>query len=80
MQPELGWSLVKGRIHLIKGEVEEEAGCPDLVKETPVGMRMGYLLWHFLSLMGEVSAYPIGRLHMEPLQQLPGQHRRPRSG
>lgn len=79
MQPGLGWSLVKGRIHLITGEVEEEEGCLGLVKETAVGMRMGSLLWHFPSLKAEVSACPIGRLHTEPLQQLPGQHRRPHS-
>lgn len=78
MQPGLGWSLVKGKIHLTRGEVEEEEGCLGLVKETAVGMRTGCLLWHFLSLKAEVSACPIGRLHTEPLQQLPGQHRQPR--
>lgn len=48
MQPVLGWSLVKGRIHLTMGEVEEEAGCLGPVKETAVGMRMGSRLWHLL--------------------------------
>lgn len=79
MQPGLGWSGVKGRIHLIMGGVEEEEGCLGLVKETAVGMRKGSHLWHFLSLKAGVSACPIDRLHMEPLQQLPGQHRRPHS-
>ncbi len=78
-QPALGWSGVKGRIHLITGEVEEEEGCLGLVRETAAGMRMGSHLWHFLSLKAEVSACPNDRLHTEPLQQLPGQHRRPRS-
>jgi len=61
MRPGLGLSLVKGRIHLIKGDVEEEEGCLGLVKETAVGMRTGCLLWHFLLLKAEVSACPIGR-------------------
>lgn len=39
MQPGLGWSVVKGRIHLITGGVEEEEGCLGLVKEMVVGMR-----------------------------------------
>lgn len=79
MQPALGWSLVKGRIHLVTGGAEEEEGCLGLAKETAVGMRMGFLLWHFLSLKAEVLACPIGHLHMEPLQQLPGRLQRPRS-
>lgn len=61
------------------GEVEEEEGCLDLVKETAVGMKMGSHLWHFLLLKDEVSACPIDHLHMEPLLQLPGQHRQPHS-
>lgn len=79
MQPGLGWSGVKGRTHLITGEVEEAEGCLGLGKETAVGTRMGSHLGHFLSLKVEVSACPIDHSHMEPLQQLPGQHRRPRS-
>lgn len=78
-QPELGWYEVKGRIHLITGGVEEEGGCLGLVKETVAGMRMDFHLWHFLSLKAEVSACPIDHLHMEPLQQLPGQHQQPHS-
>ena len=78
-QPGLGWSGVRGKIHLITGAVEEEEGCQGLVKERAVGMRMGSHLWHFLLLKAGVSMCPIGRLHTEPLQQLPGQHRRPRS-
>lgn len=79
MQPGLGWSGVKGRIHLIMGEVQEEEGCLGLVKETAVGMRMGSHLWHFLSPKAEVSACPSDRLHMEPLQRLQGQHQQLRS-
>lgn len=79
MQPGLGWSEVKGRIHLITEEVEEEEGCLGPAKEMAAGMKMGSHLWHLLWLMVEVSEYPIDRLHTEPLQQLPGQHQRPRS-
>lgn len=78
MQPGLGWSGVKGRIHLIMGEAEEEEGCLGLVRETAAGRRMGSHLWHFL-LKDEVSVCPIDRLHKEPLQQHPGQHQRPHS-
>lgn len=77
-QPGPGWSLVKGRIRLITGELQEEEGCLRLVKETAAGGRRGSLLWP-LSLMAEVSACPIGHLHKEPLQLLPGQRRPPRS-
>lgn len=79
MQPGLGWSGVKGRIHLITEEVEEEEGCLDLVRETAVGMRMGFHLWRCLLLKAEVSAFPIDHLHMEPPPQLPGQRQRPHS-
>ncbi|AWP02817.1 Hypothetical protein SMAX5B_002386 [Scophthalmus maximus] len=78
MQPGLGWSGVKERTHLIM-DVEEEGGCLGLARETAVGMRTGFHLWHSLSLRAEVSGFPIDHLHTEPLQQLPGQHPRPRS-
>lgn len=78
-QPGLGWSGAKGRIHSIMGAVEEEEDCLGLVKETAVGMRKGSHLWHFLWLKAEVGEYPNVRLHMEPLQLLPGQHQRPHS-
>lgn len=79
MQPGLGWYEVKGSIHLIMKEVREVGGCPDLVKETAAVKSMDFHPWHFLSLKAEVSAFPIDRSHMEPLQQLPGQHQRPHS-
>lgn len=76
MQPGLGWSEVKGRIHLIT--VEEE-GFRGPVKETAAEMRMGYHLWHHLSLKAVVSKCPIDHLRTEPLQQLPEQRRPHRS-
>lgn len=48
MQPGLGWSGAKGRIHSITGGVEEEEGCLGLVKVMAAGMRKGSHLWHFL--------------------------------
>lgn len=79
-RPGPGWSGVRGRIRLITGEVEEEEGCPGLVKGTAAVTRTGSHLGRFLSLRAEVSACPIDRSHTEPLQRLPGQRRRPRSG
>lgn len=79
MRPGQGWSEVKGRIHLITEEVEEEEGCLGPVKVIVVGMRMDSHLWHFLSLKAEVSECPIDHLHMEPLLQLPEQHQQPHS-
>lgn len=76
MQPGLGWSGGKGRIHLIR---EEEEGFLGLVKETAAERRTGSRLWHHLLLKAEVSECPIGHLHTEPLQQLPEQHRQHRS-
>lgn len=78
-QPGLGWSGVKGRTHLLTEGGEEVEGCRGLVKVTAVGMKRGYLPWHYPSLRAEVSACPIGRLHTEPLQRLPERHQRLRS-
>lgn len=73
-QTELGCSVVVGRSHSTKGEVEDYL---ELVKERVVEMRMDSPLWHFLWLKDEVAAYPTAHLHMEPLQQLPGPPQQP---
>lgn len=48
MQPEMGWSGVRGRIRLVTVEVEEGAGYLAPVKEKAAAKRRGSLLWHFL--------------------------------
>lgn len=75
IKPVLGWSGVTGTTRSTAGGVEEEEGSRGLEMETAAGTRKGSRPWPLPWLKAEVLASPSDRLHMEPLQQLPGQRR-----